>query len=192
MENRALFRTKTFFFDFVFTSEIVKIRADCEVQTFFFFGLHPKIRGIYTLELEVLKFLCPPKICLCPPPSHSTLAPGLFDSHHLLHRKLAVAKTLHQRIDSHIQKPSERKFHLNLTKKTLTLNGFPARFTHPFSKRKTDKTASTQLTFSGFTTLPYIKGVSDKIKRLLLETGVQTIFNNWQISPFLKRSNKSQ
>ena len=104
-----------------------------------------------------------------------------FDSHHPLHHKLAVARTLYHRIDSHIQNPSERKSHFDLTKKTLTLNGFPARFTHPFSKSKTDKpAASTQLTFSGFTTLPYIKGVSDKIKRILLETGVQVAFK-----PFL-------
>ena len=103
-----------------------------------------------------------------------------FDSNHPLHHKLAVSRTLHYRIDSHIQKPSERKSHFDLTKKTLILNGFPARFTHPFSKSKTDKPASTQLTFSGFTTLPYIKGVSDKIKRILLETGVQVAFK-----PFL-------
>ena len=58
----------------------------------------------------------------------------------------------------------------------MTLNGFPARFTHPLSKRKTDKPASTRLTFSGFTTLPYIKSVWDKIKRKLLQTGVQVAF----------------
>ena len=104
-----------------------------------------------------------------------------FDSHHPLHHKLAVARTLYHRIDSHIQKPSERKSHFDLTKKTLTLNGFPARFTHPFSKSKTDKPASTRLTFSGFTTLPYIKVVSDKIKRILLETGVQVV----AFKPFL-------
>ena len=38
-----------------------------------------------------------------------------FNSHHPLHHKLAVAKTLYHRIDSNIQKPSERKFHLDLT-----------------------------------------------------------------------------
>ena len=45
---------------------------------------------------------------------------------------------------------------------------------------KTDKPASAQLTFSGFTTLPYIKGVSDKISRMLLEIGVKVAFK-----PFL-------
>ena len=92
------------------------------------------------------------------------------------HHKLAVARTLYHQIDSHIQKPSERNSHLDLTEKTLTFNGFPARFTHPFSNSKIDKPASTQLTFSGFTTLPNTKGVSDKIKRILLETGVQVAF----------------
>ena len=86
---------------------------------------------------------------------------------------------MYHQIDSHIQKPSERKSYLDLTKKTLTLNGFPATFTHPFSKSKTDKSASTQLTFSGFTTLLYIKGVSDKIKQIRLEIGVQVAFNSF-------------
>ena len=111
-----------------------------------------------------------------------------FDSHHplhqklavartLYHQKLAVARTLYHRINSHIQ---QHKPHLDFTKKTLTLNGFRARYTHPFSMSKTDKPANTQLTFSGFTTLPYIKGASDKIKRIFLETGVKVAFK-----PFL-------
>ena len=103
-----------------------------------------------------------------------------YDSHHPIHHKLAFARTLCHRIDSHIQKPSERKSHLDRTKKTLTLNGLPARFTHPFPKSKTDKPASTQLTFSEITTQPYVTGVSDKIKRILSETGVQVAFK-----PFL-------
>ena len=118
-----------------------------------------------------------PQFITPPPHTDSYLQ---FDSHHPLHQKLAVARTLYHRIDSQNQKSSERKSHLDLTKKTLTLNGFPARFTHPFSMSKTDKPASTQLTFSGFTTLTYIKGVSDYIKQILLETGVKVVFK-----PFL-------
>ena len=55
----------------------------------------------------------------------------LFDSHHPLQHKLALARTLYHRIDSLIQKPSKRKSHLDLIKKTLTLNGFRTRF-YPF------------------------------------------------------------
>ena len=105
--------------------------------------------------------------------------------HHPLHHKLLQEFCITQ-LDSHIQKPSERKSHFDLTKKTLTFIGFPARFTYPFSKSKTDKSASTQLTFSGFTTLPYIKGVSVKIKQILLETSVQVAFKPFlTISRFL-------
>ena len=97
---------------------------------------------------------------------------------------------LKNHLNSHIQKPSQCKSHFDLTKKTLTFNGFPARFTHPFSWSKTDKPASTPLTFSGFTTLPYIKGVWDKIKRILLETGVQMAFKPFltigRFLPFLR------
>ena len=83
---------------------------------------------------------------------------------------------MHHRIDSRIEKLYKRKSHLDFTKKTLTLSGFPARFTHPLSTSKTDMPASTQLTFSGFTIPLYINGVSDKIKRVLLETGVKVAF----------------
>ena len=79
-----------------------------------------------------------------------------------------------------MKKPSERKSHLVLTKKTLTLNGFPARFTHFFSTSNTDKPASIQLTFFEFTTLPYIKSASDEIKRIFLKTGLKVAFK-----PFL-------
>ena len=144
-----------------------------------------------TLELKDNSFLAFSDVCvnrtfncklwttICQKPTHTDRYLQ-FDSHHPSHHKLAGATTLYHRIDSHIQKPSERKSHLDLTKKTETLSGFLAKFTYSFSKSKTDKPASTQLTFSGFTTLPYIKGVSDKIKRIHLETGVQVAFK-----PFL-------
>ena len=79
------------------------------------------------------------------------------------------ATTLYRRIDSHIEKSYECNSHLEFTKK------FPARFTHHLSTRKTDKPVSSQLTFSGFTTLPYIKGVSDKIKRILLKNRCKSV-----------------
>ena len=108
--------------------------------------------------------------------------------------KLAVARTVYHRIDSHIKKSPELTSYLDITTKTLTLNGFPARFTYPFSISngfpdrftypfsisKTDKPASTQFNFFGFTTLPCINSVSDKIKRIILETGVKVVFK-----PFL-------
>ena len=89
-----------------------------------------------------------------------------FDFDQPLHQKLAVARTLYYRINSCIQKSSERKSHLDLTKKILTLNGFTARFTHPISISKTEKPARIQLTFYGFTTLSFFKSVSHKIKIL--------------------------
>ena len=44
---------------------------------------------------------------------------------------------------------------------------------------KTEKPISTQLTFSGFTTLPHIQVVSNKIKRILLETDVKVALNHF-------------
>ena len=72
----------------------------------------------------------------------------------------------------------------------MTLNDFPARFTLSFCLRKTDQPVSTQLNFSGFTTLPYIKDVSYIIKRIILETTVKVALKSFltigKFLPFLK------
>ena len=65
--------------------EFVKIRSFFEMETFFFLVFTPEFIEIFnedlcffihTLEFQALKFLCPPKISLCPP-SHAILALGL-------------------------------------------------------------------------------------------------------------------
>ena len=117
-----------------------------------------------------------------------------IDSHHPLHHKLAVARTLYHRIDSHIQKTSERKFDLDLTKKTLTLNGFLLDLPFPFLRVK----PISQLVLNFFwihnPTLHRrcIGQNQANTFRNRCSCGVQTIFNHWQISPFPKTSNKSQ
>jgi len=85
-----------------------------------------------------------------------------------MHQKFAIARSLYNRIDTHISKRSEQQIHLDSTKEILTLNGFPARYSCPHSYHTLDKNAElSRPTFIGFTALPYIKGVSDKIKGVL-------------------------
>ena len=50
-----------------------------------------------------------------------------FDSYHLIHQKLALARSLHNRLETHVSNHDDRSLQCNLTKKALTLNGFPLR-----------------------------------------------------------------
>ena len=51
-----------------------------------------------------------------------------FDSHHFQHRKFAVAKTLHNRIDTHVTNSDDKATLHKQMQHTLMLNGFPRRF----------------------------------------------------------------
>jgi len=89
-----------------------------------------------------------------------------FDSHHPMHQKLAVARSLYNRIDTCISKLSEQQIHLDFTKEILMPNGFPARYACLHSYQTLDKLLNylNLHTFISFKALPDIKGVSDKIK----------------------------
>ena len=51
-----------------------------------------------------------------------------FDSHHPKHHKFAVAKTLHNRIDTHVTNSDDKATLHKQMQHTLTLNGFPRKF----------------------------------------------------------------
>ena len=86
-----------------------------------------------------------------------------FDSHHPRHHKLAVAKVLFNRVHTHISNVIDKRIQRRKIKEILSLNGFPIKFSRYKEDCKHTSTDS-QHSFSVFTTLPYIQGVSDKIK----------------------------
>ena len=51
-----------------------------------------------------------------------------FDLHHPKHHRFAVAKTLHKRIDTHVTNSDDKATLHKQMQHTLTLNGFPRRF----------------------------------------------------------------
>ena len=90
-----------------------------------------------------------------------------FDFHHLIHQKLAVARSLYNRLETHVSNPDDRSLQCNLIKKALTLNGFSSRHCS-YQRINTNKPILvSQSPAKSFTTSPYIKGVSEKIKRTL-------------------------
>ena len=95
-----------------------------------------------------------------------------FDSHHPRHHKIAVAKSLFNRVDTHISNVTDKHIQRREIKEVLTLNGFPAKFSR-YKKACKHTSPDSQYSFSAFTTLPYNQGVSDKIQRVLNSVGVK-------------------
>ena len=93
-----------------------------------------------------------------------------FDSHHPKHHKFAVAKTLHNRIDTHVTNSDDKATLHKQMQHTLTLNEFPRRFSCLALKEKPRRPINS---FQSFTCLPYIHGTTDKIQRVLNDVGVK-------------------
>ena len=51
-----------------------------------------------------------------------------FDSHHPRHHKLAIAKSLFYRVDTHISNVTDKRIQGREIKEVLSLNGFPKKF----------------------------------------------------------------
>ena len=92
-----------------------------------------------------------------------------YTSHHLKHQKLTVAKTLLSRVNTHITDKTQKHSELQNIRNTLRLNGFPTRTTFLTSSRQ--QSHNTQ--YNHFTSIPYIQGTSEKVRRILNEAGVK-------------------
>ena len=93
-----------------------------------------------------------------------------FDSHHPKRHKFAVAKTLHNRIDTHVTNSDDKATLHKQKQHTLTLNRFPRRFSCLALKEKPRRPANS---FKSFTCPPYIHSTTDKIQRVLNDVGVK-------------------
>ena len=93
-----------------------------------------------------------------------------FDLHHPKHHKFAVAKTLHNRIDTHIMNSADKATLHKQMQHTLTLNGFSCRFSCLALKEKPRHPTKF---FKSFTCLSYIHGTTDKIQCVLNDVGVR-------------------
>ena len=92
-----------------------------------------------------------------------------YTSHHPKHQKLTVAKTLFSRVNTHITDKTQKHSELQNIRNTLRLNGFPTRTTFLTSSRQ--QSHNTQ--YNHFTSIPYIQGTSEKVRRILNKAGVK-------------------
>ena len=84
------------------------------------------------------------------------------------HQKLTVVKTLFNRVNTHISDNKLKHREQLHIRSTLQLNGFPTRTTF-LSPRKA---CSQESPYKHFTSIPYVQGTSEKIRRVLNEAGV--------------------
>ena len=102
-----------------------------------------------------------------------------YDSHHPQSVKRGIVKCLYDRAKHLITKPSvisEEKKHLL---SVLVSNGYPSSFIRKLAKT-TRPTANNEPTqeFKSTAVLPYIKGVSEVLRRCLQQQGVRTVFKS--------------
>ena len=101
------------------------------------------------------------------------------DSHHRQSVKRGIVKCLYDRAKHLTSKPSaisKEKKHLS---SVLVSNGYPSSFVRKLTKttRPTTNKEPTQ-EFKSTAVLPYIKGVSEVLRRCLQQQGVRTVFKS--------------
>ena len=87
-----------------------------------------------------------------------------FDLHHPKHHKFAVAKTLHNGINTHVTNSNDKATLHKQMQHTLMLNKFPRRF---FCLALKEKPCRPTKSFKSFACFPYIHGTTDKIQHVL-------------------------
>ena len=120
----------------------------------------PATLTIIHFELPYIKNSCTPNRYL------------QVDSDHPRHHKLGVAKSLFNKVDTHISNATDKRMQRREIKEVLSLNRFPTKFSR-YKKACKHTSPDSQHSFSAFTTLPYIQGVSNKIQRVLNSVGVK-------------------
>ena len=106
-------------------------------------------------------------------PSHTD---RYFASHHPLAHKIAVVRTLHSRaetINSSVVSKDEEMRHF---RQALTANGYPKGVIQRHSTEWSTRPVDQDDTQGPVITLPYVRGVSEAVRRILTPVGVRVSF----------------
>ena len=102
----------------------------------------------------------------------------LFTSHNPIQSKRAVVRSLFDRDKSVPSTISYQRNEQERVTKVLALNGYPSKFIQQTSQLiETHAPSGLNNNTAGFTSLPYVKGLSEQIKRVLSNVGVRTAYN---------------
>ena len=98
-----------------------------------------------------------------------------FDSHHPGQSKAAVVKTLLDRAEVIPSSASKRKSEKDNVLKDLKINGYTSHFIGNACEEKRNR--QDQLSEPrGYTSIPHVKGVSERVKRTLASMNIKTAF----------------
>ncbi|XP_078370337.1 uncharacterized protein LOC144654108 [Oculina patagonica] len=102
-----------------------------------------------------------------------------YDSHHPQSVKRGIVKCLYDRAKRLVTKPSvisKEKKHLS---SVLVSNGYPFSFLQKITKtRKPSTSAEPTTEFKSTAVLPYVKGLSEQLRRCLQQQGVRAVFKS--------------
>ena len=102
-----------------------------------------------------------------------------YDSHHPQSVKRGIVKCLYERAKRLVTKPSvisKEKKHLS---SVLVSNGYPFSFLQKLTKTKKPNTVAEPTTeFKSTAVLPYVKGLSEQLRRCLQQQGVRAVFKS--------------
>ena len=100
-----------------------------------------------------------------------------FNSHHPLSHKVAVIRTLVGRAGALCSSGTQKTTELSHVEKVLRRNHYPARVIERYSKEKEAKTITDDNDrFKATITLPYVRGTSEAIKRILSPVNIRVCF----------------
>ena len=95
-----------------------------------------------------------------------------FNSHHPFSQKVST-QTLYSRAEKIINNESNRKSELSKIKDTLQSNQFPTPICSNTFFSKTTQNRISSNNYTTFVSIPYVQGVSEPIKRLLAQVGIE-------------------
>ena len=102
-----------------------------------------------------------------------------YDSHHPQSVKRSIVKCLYERAKRLVTKPSvisAEKKHLS---SVLVSNGYPFSFLQKLTKTgKPNNSAEPANEFKATAVLPYVKGLSEQLRRCLQQQGVRAVFKS--------------
>ena len=100
-----------------------------------------------------------------------------FTSNHPETTKKAIAHTLLMRAETHCSTEKEKRKEIIQVKKTLKNNGYPNKIVNTVNKQE-NKNSDTQIKPFGTMVIPYIRGFSEKIRKIGQKLNIRTAFTS--------------
>ena len=100
-----------------------------------------------------------------------------YESHHSAQHKRSVINTLMHRANTIPSNHTLKMDEMKRVQESLQINGYPAKFIERAAAPRSNPRSGVP-EHTGFAVVPYVKGVSDHVRRALQQSGVKTVFKS--------------